>query len=221
MTTTLDPATCDKLLTTTRSVRLRLDLARPVPPVLIRECLEVALQAPSETNTQRWRFIVITAPDKRAALARIYRDSFHVYWEEAQHGSAGTPAAVSAPVRRMIDSAVFLTEHLHEVPVHVLFCIEGDLVDLPLFEQASAYGSIMPAVWSFMLAARARGLGCCWTSVHLKRWEDAAQVLGIPAGVTQCALLPVAYYTGTNFREAPRNPLSDVLYWDTWGCTEA
>lgn len=220
MNSTLDVATCDKLLTTTRSVRLRFDLSRPVPRELIRQCLEVALQAPSETNTQRWRFVVITAPEKRAALARIYRDSFQVYWDEAKTRNAGATTNVTAPMQRMIDSAVFLTDHLHEVPVHVLFCIEGNLVNLPLFEQASAYGSIMPAAWSFMLAARARGLGCCWTSIHLKQSQDAATLLGIPQGVTQCALFPVAYYTGDDFRPAAREPLSKVLYWDSWGQAE-
>ncbi len=215
MTQRLDRAMCDHLLTTTRSVRLRFDLTRPVPPDVIRECLEIALQAPSETNTQRWRFIVVTDAAKRAALADIYRKSFHGYWEESRANNPLT--AVSAPVQRMIDSAVYLTEHLHEVPVQVMFCIEGDLVTQSLFQQASAYGSIIPAAWSFMLAARARGLGCCWTTVHLKDAPAAARVLDMPAGVTQTVLLPVAYYTGEEFKPATRRPLDEVMYWNAWG----
>jgi nitroreductase len=213
----LDPAMCEKLLTTTRSVRMRLDLERPVEPELIEECLEVALQAPSQTNTQKWRFVVVTDSVKRAALADIYRRSFETYWEEAQAGTPGGFDDVPASVRRMIDSAEHLTAHLHEVPVHVLFCSEGDLVKMPLFEQASAYGSIIPAAWSFMLAARARGLGCCWTSVHLKDAEAAAKVLGLPDDVTQTVLLPVAYYTGEGFKPAGRLPLDAVTHWNTWG----
>ncbi len=210
-----DQQVCDLLLTTTRSVRLRFDLTRPIPPALIRECLEIALQAPSETNTQRWRFIVVTDKAKRTALADIYRRSFYGYWEDSK---AKYPATeVTAPAQRMIDSAVYLTEHLHEVPVQVLFCIEGDLVTQPLFEQASAYGSIIPAAWSFMLAARARGLGCCWTTVHLKDAEAASRALEIPPNVTQAVLLPVAYYTGTDFKPAARRPLDEVVYWDKWG----
>ncbi len=217
MTTPRDRDTCDSLLTTTRSVRRRLDLSRAVDPALIEQCLEIALQAPSQTNTQQWRFVVVTDAAKRAALADIYRRSFRKYWAASQAAAPETAAEPPADVRRMIESAEFLTEHLHEVPVHVLFCALGDLVGMPLFEQASAYGSVLPAAWSFMLAARARGLGCCWTTVHLMDAPAAAAALGIPDGVTQAALLPVAYYTGETFKPAGRHPLDEVVYWDTWG----
>ncbi|MFT4563371.1 MAG: nitroreductase [Gammaproteobacteria bacterium] len=213
----LDLATCDKLLTTTRSVRLRFDLNRPVEPELIEQCLEIALQAPSQTNTQQWHFVVITDAAKRAALADIYRRSFESYW---QASVAKAPEAFENPsksVQRMIESAEFLTANLQDVPVHVLFCSSGDLVNLPLFEQASAYGSIIPAAWSFMLAARARGIGCCWTTVHLMDAAAAADVLGLPADVTQAALLPVAYYKGRDFKLAERLPLRDVMHWNSWG----
>lgn len=216
MPTGLDLAVCDKLLTTTRSVRLRLDLERPVPRELIEQCLEVALQAPSQTNTQQWHFVVVTDADKRRGLADVYRRSFRGYWEESK---AANPAAFENPppaVQRMIDSAEYLTEHFHEVPVHVLFLSSGDLLNLPLFEQASAYGSIMPAAWSFMLAARARGLGCCWTSVHLKDAAAAAELLDLPDGLTQAVLLPVAYYQGEDFKPAGRQPLAEVVHWNGW-----
>jgi len=213
----MDRKSCDTLLTTTRSVRRRFDLSRPVPPELIEECLEIAVQAPSGTNTQRWRFVAVTAPDKRAGLARLYKQAFEYYWEKADQASYGTQGPQSSETRRMLDSAQYLTAHLHEVPVQVLFCIEEPVTDVSLFEQATAYGSILPAAWSFMLAARTRGLGCCWTTVHLEHADEAAQLLGLPATVTQCVLLPVAYYTGEDFQPAKRIPASRLTHWNAWG----
>ena len=225
----LDLSICDKLLTTTRSIRRRLDLSRPVPPELIEECLEVAVQSPSATNTQKWRFMVIRDAEKRAGIARLYKQAFESYWEQADDATYGTTGPASTlegargkplpgnSLQRMIDSAVYLVDHLHEVPVHVLFCIEDQVRDVPLFDQATAYGSILPAAWSFMLAARARGLGCCWTTVHLTHADEAARLLNLPDTVTQCVLLPVAYYTGTDFKAARRIPASQLTHWDTWG----
>ena len=217
MSTDLDLSVCDTLLTTTRSIRKRLDLSRPVPPELIEECLEVAVQSPSATNTQKWRFVVIRDAEKRAGIARLYKQAFESYWEQADDATYGTTGPASIEARRMIDSAVYLVNHLHEVPVHVLFCIEDQVQDVPLFDQATAYGSILPAAWSFMLAARARGLGCCWTTVHLKHAGETAKLLNLPDSVTQCVLLPVAYYTGTDFKPARRIPATELTYWDTWG----
>lgn len=217
MKTDLDLSMCDKLLTTTRSIRKRLDLTRPVPLELIEECLEVALQSPSATNTQKWRFMVIRDTKKRAGVAKLYKQAFESYWEQADDTTYGTTGPASTEAQRMIDSAVYLVNHLHEVPVQVLFCIEDQVRDVPLFNQATAYGSILPAAWSFMLAARARGLGCCWTTVHLKHADEAARLLDIPDSVTQCVLLPVAYYTGTDFKTARRIPATELTYWDTWG----
>ncbi len=231
MNTDLDLSICDKLLTTTRSIRRRLDLSRPVSPELIEECLEVAVQSPSATNTQKWRFMVIRDADKRAGIARLYKQAFESYWEQADDTTYGTTGPISTPegargkpppynsLQRMIDSAVYLVDHLHEVPVHVLFCIEDQVRDVPLFDQATAYGSILPAAWSFMLAARARGLGCCWTTVHLKHADEAAKLLDIPDTVTQGVLLPVAYYTGTDFKAARRIPATELTHWDAWGQT--
>ena len=217
MNTDLDLSVCDTLLTTTRSIRKRLDLTRPVPPELIEECLEVAVQSPSATNTQKWRFMVIRDAEKRAGIARLYKRAFESYWEQADDATYGTTGPASTEAQRMIDSAVYLVDHLHDVPVHVLFCIEDQVRDVPLFDQATAYGSILPAAWSFMLAARARGLGCCWTTVHLKHADEAAQLLDIPDTVTQGVLLPVAYYTGTAFKPARRIPATELTHWDTWG----
>ena len=212
----LDLKTCDKLLTTTRSVRQRLDFTRPVEPEVIEECIEIALQSPSSTNTQLWQFVVITVADKRAALGKIYKETFDAYWAESVAANPEAFENVAAPMQRMIDSAQYLAAHMGEAPVLVLFCIKEDCLNLPLFEQAGAYGSILPAAWSFMLAARARGLGCCWTTVHLKKAEEAAAVLGIPDGVTQTALLPVAYYKGEDFKVAGRNPAREVTHWNVW-----
>ena len=217
MNTDLDLSVCDTLLTTTRSIRKRLDLSRPVPPELIEECLEVAVQSPSATNTQKWRFMVIRDAEKRAGIARLYKRAFESYWEQADDATYGTTGPALTDAQRMIDSAVYLVDHLHEVPVHVLFCIEDQVRDVPLFDQATAYGSILPAAWSFMLAARARGLGCCWTTVHLKHADEAARLLDIPDTVTQGVLLPVAYYTGTDFKPARRIPATELTHWDTWG----
>lgn len=215
----LDVGMCDKLLTTTRSIRKRLDLTRPVPPELIEECLEVALQSPSATNTQKWRFVVVSDAWKRAAIAKIYKQAFQEYWAQADEAAQayGTDDAQSAEADRLIDSAVYLSEHLGEVPVHVLFCIEDRIDPGSLFQQSTVFGSILPAAWSFMLAARARGLGCCWTTVHLLHADETAQLLDIPDTVQQAVLLPVAYYTGRDFKVAPRTPAAELTHWDGWG----
>lgn len=214
-----DVGTCDKLLTTTRSIRKRLDLTRPVPPELIDECLEVALQSPSATNTQKWRFVVVSDAQKRAAIAKSYEQAFQEYWAQADEAvqAYGTDDAHSAEADRLIDSAVYLSEHLGEVPVHVLFCIEDRIDPGSLFQQSTVFGSILPAAWSFMLAARARGLGCCWTTVHLLHADETAALLDIPDTVTQAVLLPVAYYTGRDFKVAPRTPAAELTHWDGWG----
>lgn len=206
----------DDVLTTTRSVRKRLDLTRPVPLELIKECLEVALQAPSGSNRQGWHWVVVTDADKRAAIADYYRRS----WSE--YSSAGTSAAQythdpdrAAIQNRVTDSAVYLTEHLHEVPVMVIACIDAEGRMGP-GSQASLWGSILPAAWSFMMAARARGLGSAWTTLHLRYEKEIAELLGLPENIRQGVLLPTAYSIGTDFRTARRQPLDDVLHIDNW-----
>ena len=212
----VDAEFADRLLTTTRSVRKRLDLSRPVPAELIEECLEVAVQAPTATYSQRWRFVVITDANQRATLAQIYGDAFRQYWASGKAADYGTgPSA--AQTKRMIDSAQYLVDHLKDVPVHVLFCVEGHPDRSSLFDLSNVFGTIMPAAWSFMLAARARGLGCCWTTVHLLDADKAAQALGLPDTVMQAALLPVAYYAGEDFQTAPRVPARELTWWNKWG----
>lgn len=211
--------TLDQLLTTTRSVRKRLDFSRPVEPEVIRECLEIALQAPSGSNRQTWHFVVVTDADKRMAIADLYRKGFYAY----RNSGVSNPAQYAHnPERvriqeRIVNSADYLAEHMHEVPVHLIPCIAGRLDGLPSIMQAGVWGSILPATWSFMLAARARGLGSAWTTLHLPYEKEAAEVLGIPYDeITQAALIPVAYTLGTDFKPAAREPLDTVVHWNGW-----
>jgi nitroreductase len=196
----------DELLTTTRSVRKRLDLTRPVEPEVIDECLELALQAPSPGYGELWHFIVVTDPAQREALATLYRKSVQALSNEA-----------SVIPSRIQSSTQYLVDHLHEVPVFIIPCIEGRTENLPVFRQATIWSSIMPAIWSFMLAARSRGLGTVLTTVHLTFEREAAELLGIPYDqIMQTALIPVAYTQGTTFKPAPRKPLASVVHRDRW-----
>ena len=215
----METLTPDELLSTTRAVRRRLDLDRPVPASLVRQCLEIAVQAPTGSNKQDWHFVVVTDADQRAALAELYRRSYARYRTSAGYaGNAeGLAADRAATQQRVASSADHLAEHLHRVPVHLVPCIRRR-PDGPSAALAGLYGSILPAVWSFMLAARARGLGTAWTTLHLVHEQEAAEVLGIPYDeVSQVALVPVAFHDGARFRRAPREPLETVVSWDRWG----
>jgi nitroreductase len=204
----------DKLLTTTRSVRKRLDLTRPVPREVVLECLSLALQAPTGGNSQGWRWMVVDDADKRAALADMYRRSFAPYIEMQKKAVAD--AGVQG-MDKIVGSAEYLAEHLHEVPVHVIPCLLGRLPGNVDNTSASGFfGSILPAVWSFMLALRSRGLGSAWTTLHLPFEKEAQELLGIPDTVTQTALIPVAYYTGDDFKPGTRRPVEEVTYLNQW-----
>jgi nitroreductase len=210
------PLSPDELLTTTRTVRKRLDLTRPVPLELVRECLQVALQAPSGSNRQGWQWVVVVDEAQRRAVGDIYRDVTLGYL------ASGTPARSlytgdpdrAATQQRIGASSEWLARHMAEVPVLVLACIATG----PLSEgsQAGLWGSLLPAAWSYVLAARARGLGTAWTTLHLQREAGVAEILGIPDGYRQGVLLPTAHYTGETFRPAPRDPLDSVLHIDRW-----
>jgi len=211
---TLD-LTLDELLTTTRTVRKRLDLARPVEREVIEACLRIAQQAPTASNRQDWHFIVVTDAEKRFGLAELYRRGF------SRYRTAATPAyddrGRQATQDRVRSSADYLAEHLHEVPVHVIPCLGRRTDGLPGAAQAGAWGTIAPATWSFMLAARARGLGTAWTTLHLPHEREAAVLLGIPYDqIMQTALVPVAYTIGTDFKPAPRDPLETMVHWEGW-----
>ena len=208
--------TPDKLLTTTRSVRKRLDFTRPVPMDLVRECLEIALQAPSGSNRQTWHWIVVTDPAVRAGVGAVYRRAADRYL--ASDGAAGKLFADdptrSAVQRRIGDSVAHLGAHMGEAPVLVIPCLR--VAALPAGNQAGLWGSLLPAAWSYMLAARARGLGTAWTTLHLAYEEEVAALLGLPADIRQGALIPTAYYIGDDFRPAARQPLDAVLHVDRW-----
>ncbi|HEY3144130.1 MAG TPA: nitroreductase family protein [Acidimicrobiales bacterium] len=208
-------AAVDHVLRTTRAVRRRLDLDRPVPREVVLECLRLAVQAPTASNSQNWRWLVVTDPAKRSALAELYAASGADYLAAAAKGTT------DPQTRRVYESALALTDTLHRVPVHVIPCLEGRVDGAPNLLVASAYGSIVPAAWSFMLALRSRGLGSVWTTLHLAREAEAAELLGIPNTVMQVALLPVAYTIGTDFKPAGRPPVEQITYWDTWGANDA
>ena len=208
--------TPDELLTTTRSVRKRLDLDRPVEMEVIEECLRIALQAPSGSNRQSWHWIVVTDPELRAAIAEYYRKAAYPYFASTDRRAASYSPERLEVQRRVTDSAHYLADNLHRVPVHVIGCIEGQAENMRPALQAGFWGSLLPAAWSFMLAARARGLGASWTTLHLAYADQVAELLGIPLGVTQGVLLPVAYTKGTDFRPAPREPLERVLHHNRW-----
>ncbi len=213
--TEFDLSQTDALLTTTRAVRKRLDLDRPVPRDVVRDCLQIAIQAPSGSNRQGWRWLVVTDAAKRARLAEIYRAGVGSYLEDAVREAAARGAAQDG---RVFASAHYLAENLQHVPVHVIPCIQADHLpaDPPRHVWPGLMGSIMPAIWSFQLALRSRGLGTCLTTLHLSQAADAQDLLGIPDGIMQTALLPVAYTKGTHFKPAARRALDEILYWDEW-----
>lgn len=218
MTLNLTP---QELLSTTRSVRKRLDFDRPVDLSLIKECLELAIQAPSASNAQGWHFVVVTDAEKKAQLAAIYRKAWDIYSRPFRNRIVSDEKASGELTtgERVATSAAFLAENLHRVPVMLIPCMSGrtDDANTNTVRQASLYGSILPAAWSFMLAARARGLGSSFTTLHLMYEREAAAVLGIPyERVTQTALIPVAYAKGEKFKPAERKPLETVLHLEGW-----
>jgi nitroreductase len=213
----MDLATVDHLLTTTHSVRKRLDLKRGVERAVLERCIEIAFHAPSGSNTQGWHFLVVTDAAKKEQIAGYYRQSWYAY-NTQRRGAEGAP--VDPQTERVRDSAQYLADHMHEVPVLVIPCIEGRVEKEGAAAQAGLYGSILPAAWSFMLALRARGLGAAWTTLHLVYAKEVAAALDIPANVTQAALLPVAYYTGDDFKSAPRKPATERTHWDKWGARQ-
>ena len=209
------PLSADDVLTTTRSVRKRMDFTRPVEREVLEECLRIAQQAPTGSNRQGWQFVVVTDAEKRRAIADLYRKG----WERYRSGGATTydDPTRTATQARVSDSAQYLADHFHEAPVFVIPCIMGRTDGQPANAQSSVFGSILPAAWSFMLAARARGLGTCWTTIHLMHEKETAAVLGIPYDqVMQVALIPVAYTKGTDFKPAPREPLATMVHWENW-----
>lgn len=213
--------TVDEVLATTRAVRKRLDFDKPVEPEVIKECLESAIQSPTGSNSQAWQWMVVTDPDKRAAIAELYKKGWELYAN--MDGNAATAYSGDDQSRvkqqeRVTGSAEYLAQNFEKVPVMMLPILPGRLDGLPSMAATSMLGSILPGAWSFMLAARERGLGTAWTTIHLMFEEQAAEILGIDfANYTQCALVTCGYTQGTDFKPAKRPPIETVLHWDSWG----
>ncbi|MEM7272259.1 MAG: nitroreductase family protein [Actinomycetota bacterium] len=201
----------DALLSTTRAVRKRLDFEREVPDDVLLECLQLAVQAPTGSNRQGWRWMVVRDAEKKEALADIYRRAGGAYLADA-----AKDADQGSQTGRVIDSANYLAQHLGEVPVMVIPMIIGRLQDGTTNSAAGLFGSIIPAMWSFQLALRSRGLGSCYTTLHLGLEQEAAELLGIPEHMSQAGLLPVAYTKGTDFKAAKRDPVEQITYLDTY-----
>ena len=208
------PPSVDEVLTTTRAVRKRLDFDRPVPRELILECLRIAVQAPTGSNRQGWHFLAISDPERKRAIADLYRRSWDKY------SAMPSPEYASGDVRgermpAVRSSSQYLADRMHEAPWLVIPAIEGKPPQNSF--QAGYWGSILPAFWSFMLAARSRGLGTAYTTLHLAYEEEAADLLGLPFDrYTQAGLSPVAFYTGETFKPAPRLPIEQVVHWEQW-----
>lgn len=212
----------ETVLTTTRAVRRRLDLTRPVPEASVRRALEIAVQAPTGGNAQDWRFVLVGDPAVKAAIGEVYARCFDRHVRQPLLGGLDAPEVrgrldTSPSVRRVLEGAEALAGGIGRMPWLVLACATR-----PSPEHGAAgtlagvYGSVFPAVWSLCLALRAQGLGSIITTLHLHEAEAVAEILGIPAGVTQCCLVPVAHTQGTEFRPAPRRPLDEVVYLDRW-----
>jgi nitroreductase len=209
--------TPDQLLSTTRSVRKRLDLERPVDHSTVLECLDLALQAPTGSNRQGWHWMFITEPEKKKALAELYKKNFLAYRDSGARPTYDESDTRAQRQTAVTDSANHLAEHFHEVPILMIPLIEGRLDNLPAFAAASTWGSLLPAMWSFMLALRSRGLGSAWTTLHLPSEREAAEILDIPFDrYTQGGLFPIAHTIGTDFKPAARIPTDQIVHWNTW-----
>jgi nitroreductase len=207
--------TPEELLTTTRTVRRRLDFGRPVPRELLLECLAIAVQAPTGGNRQNWHWVFVTDAEKKQRIGELYKASWYDYARVRPEYPEGDPRREQQP--RLITSAQFLADHFGEVPAMVIPCIEGRPEGKNNQVLASVYGSIVPAAWSFMLAARLRGLASAYTTLHLRYEREVADLLGIDYGrYLQAALLTVGYYAGESFKPAKRIPLESIVHWDHW-----
>ena len=213
----IDRVAADHLLTTTRSVRRRLDLTRPVPREVLLECIGIAEQAPVGSNQiSRVRWLVVDDPDLKSGVADVY----HEAW--APYAGRFDPGALDDRARRTIDAAAFIAEHLAEVPALVIPCVRrhrtvpDPAVAMPHAPASSVYGSVYPAVWSFCLALRSRGLGSSITTLHLYGADRVAALLGVPDTFLQACLLPVGYYTGDTFRPVPRPDPATITGFNGW-----
>lgn len=211
----------DQLLSTTRAVRKRLDFERDVPDELIRECVGLAMQSPSGSNAMTMRFVVVKDAAKRKAIGDVYRSTYSIYQSldgiyirSIDKGNESDNKQQS----RSADSADFLGDHMGDAPALVIGCFNGGRADgAPGMAAAAMMANVLPAMWSFMLAARARGLGTAWTTVHLMQEQAVADILGIPFDtVQQVCLSPLAYTVGTDFKAAARPDPESIIHWNGW-----
>jgi nitroreductase len=215
MTDKLLDLSLDELLTTTRTVRKRLDFDRPVPRELIKDCIDIALQAPNGTTRQEWNWIVIDDPTIKSRAADLYREGYQVQ-REIMAEAAG-PEGIKANPTGLSNSVQYLIREMQNVPVIVIPTIAGKVETSNVTLQASQWGSVLPATWNFMLALRARGLGSAWTTIHLHREKQMAELLGIPyEETTQAGLFPVGYTKGIDFKPGPRVDAGEVIHWNQW-----
>lgn len=214
------PLSPDEMLATTRSVRRRLDFTKPVETAVLGECLQLALQAPTGSLRQDWHFVVSTDPEQCRSVGDVYRRVWLGLASDdyrARVLAAEPDPAARASWIAMMDSARHLAENFPRIPALLVPCIDGRLDGAPASVQALKWGSVIQAAWSFMLAARVRGLGTCWTTVHLAAEEEVAAILGIPfEAVQQVALIPVAYTIGTDFKAGARKPFDHFVHWNGW-----
>lgn len=216
----MDINTIDLALTTTRTVRKRLDLTRTVPENVIAECIEIATFAPSGSNRQGWHFVVVTDAELKQKVGELYRRSFHIYLQAIRAQQPSTAGADVQPLDKVLDSAIYLSEHMGEVPALILVCGDGRVEDGGTMAQAGFYGSLLPAAWSLMVALNARGIGSAWTTLHLRYEREVAEVLGIPQSVTQAVLIPIGYLKDGPSTQAKRKPSRERTYWNKWGKTQ-
>ena len=216
---TLLDISADEVLNTTRAVRKRLDFSRPVEDDVIRECVATAMQGPSGSNLMTMQFVVVKDPDKRHAIGEVYKQCWEIYSSMPFFAGAIQKEgdAEQAQQDRVVDSATHLSEHMAEAPALVLGCTAGRVDGAPAMMAASSMGNILPGMWSFMLAARARGLGTAWTTISLMMEKEVADIVGIPFDdIQQACLTPLAYTVGTDFKRALRPDPDSIIHWDTW-----
>ncbi len=207
----LDLEHTDHLLLTTKQIRKRMDMTRPVPREILLECIDIASRAPMGSNLERNKWLIVEDADLKASIAELYRKNAESYFEE---GRALTSDDRS---ERVISSAQHLSDHMHEVPAMVIPLRLDRVENATQGEQAGFYGSVLPGAWSFQMALRSRGIGSCWTTLHLGSEAEVGELLGIPDTVTQAVLMPVGYYTGDSFSVTPRRPAADITFIDRWG----
>jgi len=201
----------DHLLLTTKQIRKRMDMSRAVPRETILECIDIASRAPMGSNVERNKWLIVEDPELKGQIAEHYRAVAEPYFDQGEAFTGDDRA------ERVVSSARYLSDHLHEVPAMVIPIRLDRVEDWPSGDVSGWYGSVLPGVWSLQMALRSRGIGSCWTTLHLGREAEVAELLGIPDTVTQVAMLPVGYYTGDTFSVTPRRPAAEITFIDQWG----